>query len=62
MILDWIALRGGATVRLIVHQQNVAAQRFWQKQGFSAERELKKQSGRLHGQVSVFVRSLGRAG
>ena len=62
MILDWIALRGGATVRLVVHQQNVAAQRFWQKQGFSAERELKKKSGRLHGQVSVFVRSLGRAG
>ena len=62
MILDWIALRGGATVRLVVHQQNVAAQRFWQKQGFSVERELKKTSGRLHGPASVFVRSLGRGG
>jgi ribosomal protein S18 acetylase RimI-like enzyme len=62
MILDWIALRGGATVRLIVHQQNLAAQSFWQGQGFSTERELEKKSGRLHGQASVFVRSLGRAG
>lgn len=62
MILDWIVLRGGTTVRLVVHQQNVAAQRFWQRQGFSAERDVKKKSGRLHGQVSVFVRSLGRGG
>jgi ribosomal protein S18 acetylase RimI-like enzyme len=56
MILEWITLHGGATVRLLVHQQNVTAQRFWQKQGFLVERELKKTSGRLHGQVSVFVR------
>lgn len=62
MILDWIALRGGVKVRLVVHQQNMVAQRFWQRQGFSAERKLKKKSGRLHGQVSVFVRSLGTAG
>ena len=62
IILDWIAVRGGAKVRLVVHQQNVAAYGFWQKQGFSVERELNKKSGQLHGQVSVLVRSLGRAG
>jgi ribosomal protein S18 acetylase RimI-like enzyme len=62
MILDWIALRGGTTVRLVVQQQNAAAQQFWQKQGFSAERELMKKTGRLEGQVAVLVRSLGRAG
>jgi ribosomal protein S18 acetylase RimI-like enzyme len=61
MILDWIAFRGGSTIRVVVHLQNVAAQRFWERQGFSAERELKKRSGRLHGQVSVFVRALGKA-
>lgn len=58
MILDWIAHRGGTTVRLVLQRQNAVAQRFWERQGFSSERELLKKTGRLEGWVSVLVRAL----
>jgi ribosomal protein S18 acetylase RimI-like enzyme len=59
MMLTWMAARGAKTVRLVVHQQNAVARRFWERQGFAIERELVKQSGRLEGPVWIFVRSLG---
>jgi ribosomal protein S18 acetylase RimI-like enzyme len=59
MMLTWMAARGAKTVRLVVHQQNAVARRFWERQGFALERELVKQSGCLEGPVWIFARSLG---
>ena len=61
-ILAWLASRSGATVRLVVHPQNVVARTFWERQGFEFEREVVKLSGRLEGPVGIFVRPVGGAG
>lgn len=57
-LLAEMARQGATTVRLIVHQQNVDARRFWEQQGFSPEREVIKRSGRLEGPVTIFRRSV----
>jgi ribosomal protein S18 acetylase RimI-like enzyme len=59
-LLTGMATHGATTVRLVVHQQNGGARRFWKRRGFSTERELVKRSGHLEGPVSILVRSLGR--
>jgi len=58
-ILDWITCQDGATVRLVVQQQNAGARSFWERQGFAVERELLKRSGRLHGLVWILARDAG---
>jgi GNAT superfamily N-acetyltransferase len=61
-MLDWMRGRGATTVRLVVHKQNLVARTFWERQGFRAEREVIKRSGRLEGPVWIFARSIERAG
>jgi GNAT superfamily N-acetyltransferase len=60
-ILEWIRSRGATTVRLVVHKQNPGARSFWERQGFSCEREVVKRSGRLEGPVWILARPLGGA-
>jgi ribosomal protein S18 acetylase RimI-like enzyme len=55
--LEWMTARSAATVRLVVHQQNLTARRFWERQGFAVEREVVKRSGRLEGPVWIFERA-----
>ena len=57
-LLSWMARKGAETIRLIVHQQNVDARRFWERQGFALEREVVKKSGLLEGTVSILARSV----
>jgi hypothetical protein len=54
-LLSWMARQGAKTVRLVVHQQNVDARRFWERQGFAHEREVVKRSGLLEGTVSILA-------
>lgn len=44
-ILRWIGVRGGTAVRLIVQHQNPRARVFWERMGFSLEREAVTKSG-----------------
>jgi ribosomal protein S18 acetylase RimI-like enzyme len=44
--VNWIRSHGGALVRLVVQKQNPDARAFWERQGFSVEREVVKQFGR----------------
>jgi ribosomal protein S18 acetylase RimI-like enzyme len=44
--VSWIRSHGGALVRLVVQKQNADARTFWERQGFSVEREVVKQFGR----------------
>lgn len=60
-IMEWLAGRRAATVRLVVHRQNVVARTFWERQGFAPEREVVKRSGRLGGPVEIFVHTVGGA-
>lgn len=58
-VLDWIAALEGATVRLVVQHQNSGARTFWERQGFSVERETTKQAGRLENRVWILARAPG---
>lgn len=57
-ILAWMKEHGAETVRLVVHQQNPGARAFWERQGFTVEREVMKRSGRLEGPVSILARAI----
>ena len=46
-IRAWICQQGGSLVRLIVQKQNPEARRFWEKNGFSVEREAVMEVGKL---------------
>jgi ribosomal protein S18 acetylase RimI-like enzyme len=52
-IRDWICRQGGSLVRLIVQKQNPEARRFWEKNGFSVEREDVVEVGKLSSTVWV---------
>ncbi len=54
-IRDLIQGRGGRLVRLIVQKQNPAARRFWEKNGFSVERESTVKVGKLSSPVWVML-------
>jgi ribosomal protein S18 acetylase RimI-like enzyme len=56
-LLRWMSERGASLVRLVVHQQNAGARSFWERQGFTLEREAFKRSGRLEGPVWILSRS-----
>jgi ribosomal protein S18 acetylase RimI-like enzyme len=55
-LLCWMSERGASVVRLVVHQQNAGARAFWDRQGFTVEREVFKRSGRLEGPVWILAR------
>jgi GNAT superfamily N-acetyltransferase len=56
-LLDWMATQGARTVRLGVHERNAEARRFWERQGFSHERDVVTRVGLLEGRVSILVHS-----
>lgn len=58
-ILDWIRVQGGTAVRLVVQHQNHLARVFWERQGFSVEREVVSQVGRLRSPVWILLRPIG---
>jgi ribosomal protein S18 acetylase RimI-like enzyme len=49
---------GATTVRLIVQQQNPRARRFWERQGFTVEREMMATAGKLESPVWLLRRDL----
>jgi len=55
-ILHWMALHGASLVRLVVQQQNARARTFWERQGFTLEREDVIKSGRLESSVWILSR------
>jgi len=57
-LLEWLALRGATTVRVVVHLENDIARAFWERQGFVLEREVSKRSGRLEGRVGIFIQDV----
>jgi predicted GNAT family N-acyltransferase len=61
-ILNWINRLNGASVRLIVQQQNARARRFWERQGFELERETLSRSGVMESRVWVLARRGGESG
>jgi ribosomal protein S18 acetylase RimI-like enzyme len=60
-IRDWIYRQGGSRVRLIVQKQNLEARGFWEKNGFSVEREAVVEVGKLSSTVWVMWLHLGEA-
>ena len=60
-IRDWICRQGGTLVRLIVQKQNPGARRFWEKNGFSVEKEAIVKVGKLSSTVWVMLLHLGEA-
>ncbi len=58
-LVRWMGQRGAALVRLVVHQQNPGARAFWERQGFTVERQTFKRSGRLEGPVWILARPAG---
>jgi ribosomal protein S18 acetylase RimI-like enzyme len=60
-IRDWICRQGGTLVRLIVQKQNSGARRFWEKNGFSVEKEAIVKVGKLSSTVWVMLLRLGEA-
>ncbi|MGZ5444569.1 MAG: GNAT family N-acetyltransferase [Thermoanaerobaculia bacterium] len=58
-LLDWIRVRGGVAVRLVVQHQSPLARVFWERQGFSVEREAVSHVGRLDNPVWILLRQLG---
>lgn len=60
-ILRWIRTRGGAAVRLVVQHQNPRARVFWERMGFSVEREDVVQAGSLTSPVWVLLRTTAGA-
>jgi ribosomal protein S18 acetylase RimI-like enzyme len=57
-LLRWMGRRDASVVRLVVQQQNVNARAFWERQGFTLEREAFTRSGRLEGPVWILARSV----
>ena len=57
-LLDWIKVQGGVAVRLLVQHQNHLARVFWERQGFSVERELVLRVGRLSSPVWILLRTV----
>jgi ribosomal protein S18 acetylase RimI-like enzyme len=55
-LLRWMGQRGASIVRLVVQQQNAGARAFWERQGFTLEREGFNRSGRLESPVWVLAR------
>jgi ribosomal protein S18 acetylase RimI-like enzyme len=55
-LVRWMRQRDATVVRLVVHQQNAGARTFWERQGFTLEREDLKRSGRLEGPVWILAR------
>jgi ribosomal protein S18 acetylase RimI-like enzyme len=51
--MSWIRSHGGKLVRLVVQKQNAGARAFWERQGFSVEREVVKPFGRLESAARV---------
>lgn len=56
-LLDWMATQGARTARLGVHERNAEARRFWERHGFSHERDVVARVGLLEGRVSILVHS-----
>jgi ribosomal protein S18 acetylase RimI-like enzyme len=60
-IVEWIRVQGGNAVRLVVQHQNPLARVFWERQGFSVEREAES-GGRHHSRVWILLRRIEDAG
>lgn len=60
-ILDWIRVQGGVAVRLVVQHQNSLARDFWERQGFSVEREVVSRVGRLESAVWILRHPMRKA-
>jgi ribosomal protein S18 acetylase RimI-like enzyme len=60
-IRSWVSRQGGQHVRLVVQKQNPAARRFWEKHGFTVEKETVLTVGRLSSSVWVMLLHLDEA-
>lgn len=60
-VRSWVSRQGGKLVRLVVQKQNPAARRFWEKQGFTVEKEMVVPAGRLSSSAWVMVLHLAEA-
>ncbi len=54
-------MKGADTVRLIVQKQNPGARRFWERQGFTVEKEAVVKTGKIESQVWLLSYSFGIA-
>jgi len=57
-VRDWIRARGGTEVRLVVQQQNAGARAFWERQGFSVDREVVAKAYALESRCWRMLRAL----
>jgi GNAT superfamily N-acetyltransferase len=54
----WLAERDGDVVRVVVQEQNPRARAFWEREGFTLEREVVKRTGAREGKVAVLARAI----
>jgi ribosomal protein S18 acetylase RimI-like enzyme len=60
-VRSWVSQQGGKLVRLVVQKQNPAARGFWEKHGFSVQRETVLTVGQLSSSVWVMLLHLAEA-
>ncbi len=58
-IRNWICRQGGNVVRLVVQKQNPGARRFWERHGFTVEKEVVVKVGKLSSTAWVMLLHLG---